>query len=353
MGTVEGHQWRLALTQPTRCRPCCKQCIGDEPCDDGRGVGKALSGSIPAYAFYLVVLSKGGDGGTLTMAPDVSLTNLFMSATNGKVALVSSTTPLSGCPSGPSVVDFVGYGSANCNEGSAAAPALSITEALFRNSTCNELNDNSADFNKSSPNPSNSGFSHPCTCANVLISQVYGGGENAGAPYRSDFVELHNTTSHSINLGSWALQYTSAASTPPLDGGSEWRAARLSGSIAAGGYFLVAVSSGGDGGVLPSPDLDLSSSPTSQLSMSATNGKIALTANPNLITGCPTIGAVVDLVGYGAANCYEGPAAAGALSLTSSLVRVDACFDSNSNSLDFLTVTPAPRSSSTTPLVCR
>ena len=42
-----------------------------------------------------------------------------MSATAGKVALVSSTTALAGaCPTGATIIDFVGYGTtANCFEG--------------------------------------------------------------------------------------------------------------------------------------------------------------------------------------------------------------------------------------------
>ena len=57
-----------------------------------------------------------------------------MSGTSGKVALVNSFDGLVGnCPtSDPHVMDFVGYGSADCREGTTAAPAPSTTTSIFR-----------------------------------------------------------------------------------------------------------------------------------------------------------------------------------------------------------------------------
>lgn len=46
----------------------------------------------------------------------------------------------------------------------------------------------------------------------VLITQVYGGGGNSGATYKSDFIELINTTSSDINIGGWVVYYLSATS---------------------------------------------------------------------------------------------------------------------------------------------
>ena len=45
----------------------------------------------------------------------------------------------------------------------------------------------------------------------VVISQVYGGGGNAGAPYTNDFIELFNRGSVPVDLSAWSLQYTSAS----------------------------------------------------------------------------------------------------------------------------------------------
>jgi endonuclease G len=80
-----------------------------------------------------------------------------MSATTGKIALVSNSSSLSGdCPLGdPDIVDFVGYGTtANCHEGDVNAPAPSNTTAIFRINNGQTDNDqNGADFITAAPNP--------------------------------------------------------------------------------------------------------------------------------------------------------------------------------------------------------
>lgn len=47
----------------------------------------------------------------------------------------------------------------------------------------------------------------------VVISEVYGGGGNSGAPYRNDFVELFNRGSSSVSLAGLSIQYASATGT--------------------------------------------------------------------------------------------------------------------------------------------
>ncbi len=55
-----------------------------------------------------------------------------MSGSKFKVALVNTTTPLTGvCPT-EGVVDFVGAGATNCYEGTAPAPAPSNTTSVQR-----------------------------------------------------------------------------------------------------------------------------------------------------------------------------------------------------------------------------
>jgi hypothetical protein len=46
--------------------------------------------------------------------------------------------------------------------------------------------------------------------AQVVISQVYGGGGNSGAPYQNDFIELFNAGSTPQSLQGWSVQYASA-----------------------------------------------------------------------------------------------------------------------------------------------
>ncbi len=79
-----------------------------------------------------------------------------MSGTSGKVALVNSFDALVGnCPLGdPSLLDFVGYGSPDCREGAAPAPAPSNTTSIFRlGGGSIDTNNNGSDFVTGAPNP--------------------------------------------------------------------------------------------------------------------------------------------------------------------------------------------------------
>ena len=78
-----------------------------------------------------------------------------MSATSGKAALVNNSTALSGtCPTG--MVDLVGFGTANCFEGTATASLSNTTAALRNGGGATDTDNNSADFTIGAPNPRNS-----------------------------------------------------------------------------------------------------------------------------------------------------------------------------------------------------
>ena len=84
--------------------------------------------------------------------------------------------------------------------------------------------------------------------ADVVISQVYGGGGNAGADYRNDFIELRNREAFDVSVAGWSVQYASSA-------GTSWAATPLTGMIPAGGYYLVQEAAGAGGTLaLPTPD---------------------------------------------------------------------------------------------------
>ncbi len=117
-----------------------------------------LSGTIQPGGYYLIQQAA-GSGGTVDLPTPDAIGNIAMSATTGKVALVNSTTALSGaCPTGAAIVDFVGYGSsANCYEGSGPTPAPSNTTAVLRaGNGCTDTDNNAADFAAGAPNPRNS-----------------------------------------------------------------------------------------------------------------------------------------------------------------------------------------------------
>ncbi|HWO23947.1 MAG TPA: Ig-like domain-containing protein [Kofleriaceae bacterium] len=175
----------------------------------------------------------------------------------------------------------------------------------------------------------------PCA-AGVIISQVYGGGGNGGAPFLNDFIELHNPTNATIDLTGAAVQYASA-------GGATWQVTPLGTmSLGAGAFLLIKEGDGslGQGVPLPTPEV------TGNIPMAANAGKVALTSTTTPLTGaCPTGGTIVDLVGYGAtASCFEGTAPAPALSNELSAQRQNGgCGDGGSNTTDYFAATPVPR----------
>jgi hypothetical protein len=185
--------------------------------------------------------------------------------------------------------------------------------------------------------------SSPGTGGEVVISQLYGGGGNSGAPFRHDYVELFNRGSNTVSLAGWSVQYASG-------GGSTWQATPLEGMLAPGQYCLLQLASGGSNGIpLPAPDL------AGGLNLSASAGKVALVSSIGLLSGaCPSNGLMVDLVGYGnAVACFEGGDSAPGGSNTRALLRASGgCVDSDDNAADFFAAAPAPRNRVSTTNAC-
>lgn len=178
--------------------------------------------------------------------------------------------------------------------------------------------------------------------AQVVVSQVYGGGGNSGAPLNQDFVELFNRGAEPASLAGLSVQYASATGTGNFAIGATLPAATLQ----PGQYFLVGMAGGANGEPLPTPDA------TGNSSMSASAGKIVLVdSTSNLAcnggsTPCTPeqLALIVDLVGYGGANFFEGAGPAPGLSNTTSAFRaVGGCTDSNDNGADFAAAAPVPR----------
>ena len=124
-----------------------------------------LSGSVPAGAYYLVQEAAGTGGTTNLPAPD-AIGTTAMSASSAKVALVNTSTALSGaCPSpSANIIDFVGYGSsATCSEGSPTGTLSNTTAASRAGNGCTDTDNNSGDFSIGAPTPRNSGSTaNPC-----------------------------------------------------------------------------------------------------------------------------------------------------------------------------------------------
>lgn len=181
------------------------------------------------------------------------------------------------------------------------------------------------------------------TMPHVVISQIYAAGGNSGATYKNDFVELYNRSDAAVNLTGWSIQYASAT-------GTNWSATNLSGSIAAGGYYLVQLHGGMNGIDLPTADA------TGNSNLAITAGKIALVSSQNDLSGaCPKSTDILDLIGYGsAASCFQGDAAASAPgTATNALMRNDnGCQSRRQNSSDFFATTVSPRNGASTAQTC-
>jgi predicted extracellular nuclease len=184
---------------------------------------------------------------------------------------------------------------------------------------------------------------------NVVISQVYGGGGNSGATYTNDFVELFNRGTETVSLAGWSIQYTSATGTGNF-GANSSQLTELSGSIASGQYLLIQEAQG-SGGTTPLPTPDITDD--SPINMAAGGGKVALVNTTTSLdcngssTPCyPTaLATIVDLVGWGTANFYEGGGPAPATSNTTAIFRSNGgCTDSDNNNADFdPAAAPSPR----------
>ena len=204
--------------------------------------------------------------------------------------------------------------------------------------------------------------------AQVVISQIYGGGGNGGATYSHDFVELFNRGTAGQNLGGWSVQYASTT-------GTSWARIELpSVMLMPGKYYLIKLSStAAVGSPLPTADLDGSTcsctfgaitmtnatgafAAGATLAISGSNGKAILVNNNVLETTVNPAGAqIIDKVGFGATpNGFEGSGPTGtALTSTTAAIRNSAgCADSNSNPADFTAALPTPRNSATAANVC-
>ncbi len=187
--------------------------------------------------------------------------------------------------------------------------------------------------------------------SHVVISEIYGGGGNSGALYTHDFIELYNPTSSEIAMNGWSIQYQAGGGSGPFGARSTF-----TGTIRPRGFFLIQANPG-SGGTQPLPAPDA----VAGFSMAATSGKVALCSDTTPVTS-PSDPGVVDFVGYGAANLFEGAAPAAAPGNTASIERKAGAssdsasmtagggeehagngHDSGDNGYDFLRRSPEPQ----------
>ena len=127
----------------------------------------------PGQYFLIQFASNGANGAALTpdfiapvVMPEGFIPNLSSSA--GKIALVNNSTrlPAVSCPNDPSIVDFVGFGTAaSCFEGVATSNVSATTAGVRKSGGCTDTDHNSNDFTITAPAPRNT--SSPTSSCNL------------------------------------------------------------------------------------------------------------------------------------------------------------------------------------------
>jgi uncharacterized protein len=184
-----------------------------------------LTGTIQPGRYFLISQAQGA-GGTVDIPNADAIGTTAMSATAGKVVLVSTNTTITSGTSCPSVdvVDLVGYGAGtNCFEGGGPTGTLSNTTAALRNDQgCAETDQNGADFTVGAPNPRNSAAdAHVCDAeaAPSVTSTTPANGATGVARTANitvNFSEAVNVTGawYSISCGSSGAHTATASGGP-------------------------------------------------------------------------------------------------------------------------------------------
>ncbi|MBE7449601.1 MAG: Ig-like domain-containing protein [Kofleriaceae bacterium] len=145
---------------------------------------------------YFLVQQAAGAGGTTPLpAPDATGT-IAMAASAGKVALTTTVAALSGsCPSGPQIVDLVGFGAAaTCFDGAGPTPAPGNTTAVLRRRDgCVDGREDSTDFVVAAPIPRSSTTAAPRICACVA--------SESDRPHEVDYCVLQHPPTISAPVG--------------------------------------------------------------------------------------------------------------------------------------------------------
>ena len=173
----------------------------------------------------------------------------------------------------------------------------------------------------------------------LVISEVYGGGGNSGATYNHDFVELYNPTNVAVDVSSMSVQYRSSGGT-----GNPSGVIALSGSVPAKGYYLV---EGGSQDITVGQDLPVTPGASGNVNMSGTKGTVFLANQTTALTAPPTgsvtgDSSILDLVGFGGTNTWEGTAAVAPADNATSLQRDTTGADTDVNSADFTAAKATP-----------
>jgi len=185
--------------------------------------------------------------------------------------------------------------------------------------------------------------------AQIVINEIYTGGGILTALLANDFIELKNIGSTTQTLTGATIQYG------PLSGQFTQYHTLPTITLGAGQTYLIQQASDGLGGInLLNPNLIVNvvlnldgSGPVVGvgLQLGLTSGKVALATNNTRVTG-PTASNVIDFVGYGLADQFEGTGAAPSPTILNSIARISG--DTNRNNVDFTVSIPTPQATGQT-----
>jgi hypothetical protein len=176
--------------------------------------------------------------------------------------------------------------------------------------------------------------------AAISINEVYAGGGSAQATaaYKTDFIELFNSSPLAADVSGYIVSYGASAQASGVFPTAVATIPATT-SIPGLGYFLIRTGSSGAGGA-NDPTADLVAS--GGASLSNTSGGLRLQDN----SATPV---TLDVVGWGTTNNFEGTPESGPGSVAVSLQRFPNGVDTNDNQLDFSQGTPTPSAANVVP----
>jgi hypothetical protein len=185
-------------------------------------------------------------------------------------------------------------------------------------------------FCLASGNPAKAALADHLVISEVHTDSIIGTGGSD-----DDWVEIYNPTALDVDLTGWSLQKQSKLADSSIS------KAALSGTIKAGGYFL-AVRNTATSSLLALADLISSS-------VSVSDDNVVYLVNDNVNIENKFDINIVDFVGMGLAENFEGAAAAPNPAETKSIVRTPLGHDTDDNSVDFVqSDTPTPQNTAYT-----